>query len=160
MAAKLGVWSSVSTGHVLGGNELESGLFMFGTERVNKMAPIKSYIKEGLRPALEGTMWSGWDTAFFWIGKSITRKDETYKRVWNAPEALDRQEALWASTLWAAQQVAEDKTLGSVEVGKEADLVVIDKDYMTVPADEIEKIKPLLTMVGGKIVYEVAGGLQ
>ncbi len=53
----------------------------------------------------------------------------------------------------------EDK-LGSIETGKLADLIVIDRDYMTIPEDEIHEINVLLTMVGGKVVYEVGGGLQ
>ncbi len=38
--------------------------------------------------------------------------------------------------------------------GKYADLLVLDRDYLTVPADEIKDIKPLMTMVGGKVVYD------
>ena len=38
-----------------------------------------------------------------------------------------------------------------------ADLLVLDRDYLTVPADEIKDIKPVLTMVGGKVVWETAG---
>ena len=99
-------------------------------------------------------------TAFYWVGKAVTRKDEQYGRVWNPSEALTRQEALWASTLWSAQQLAEGDKLGSIEPGKLADLVIIDRDYMTVmPEDEIEKIQVLLTMVDGRVVYEVSGGL-
>ena len=47
----------------------------------------------------------------------------------------------------------EDK-LGTIEVGKLADLVVLDRDYMTVPADDIRDLKSILTMVDGRIVYE------
>jgi len=39
---------------------------------------------------------------------------------------------------------------------RSADLVVLDRDYLTVPADQIKDIKPVLTMVGGKIVYDAA----
>jgi predicted amidohydrolase YtcJ len=44
--------------------------------------------------------------------------------------------------------------LGTLEVGKLADLVVLDRDYMSVPADEIFNIAPVLTMVGGRVVFE------
>ncbi len=47
----------------------------------------------------------------------------------------------------------QEDNLGSLEAGKYADLVVLDKDYMTVPAEEIFWIRPTLTMVGGRIVY-------
>jgi len=168
--AELGVWSSISTGHSFGGGaqskDLDAALWWAGTEHLNSWSPIKSYVTAGSHPSLEGTMWS-WGprrgiegegftgrSAFFWIAKAITRKDEKYGRAWNPAEALSRQEALWAATLWSAEQLAEDKELGSMEVGKEADLVIIDRDYMTVPADDIQNTQVLLTMVGGKIVYE------
>jgi predicted amidohydrolase YtcJ len=47
---------------------------------------------------------------------------------------------------------AED-ILGSIEVGKLADFVVIPVDYMTIPAKDIWKIKPDMTVIGGEIVY-------
>ncbi|HEX9270840.1 MAG TPA: amidohydrolase family protein, partial [Candidatus Binatia bacterium] len=47
-----------------------------------------------------------------------------------------------------------EKVLGSLERGKYADLLVLNSDYFTVPEREIRKIKPMLTMVGGKIVYQ------
>ena len=58
-------------------------------------------------------------------------------------------------TLWAAEQLGEQKNLGSIEVGKGADVVVIDRDYMTVPPDAIKNSRVLLTMVAGEVVYEV-----
>ena len=43
--------------------------------------------------------------------------------------------------------------LGSIEPGKLADLVVLDKDYLSVSNEELRKLRSLLTMVGGKVVY-------
>jgi len=43
--------------------------------------------------------------------------------------------------------------LGSLEVDKWADLIVIDKDYLTIPENQIKEIKVLLTLVGGQPVY-------
>jgi predicted amidohydrolase YtcJ len=62
--------------------------------------------------------------------------------------------ALKTGTVWAAEYVEREKVLGSLEPGKYADLLVLNNDYFTVPEREIRKIKPLLTMVGGKIVYQ------
>ena len=45
------------------------------------------------------------------------------------------------------------QTLGSLEVGKLADFVVLDKDYLTIPIDQIPEIRPLMTVVGGKPVF-------
>ena len=124
------------------------------------MVNMKTFLKDGIHPALESTFWkTDVRSAFVMVGKAITRKDDIYGRVWNASEALTRQEALWAGTIWGAEQLSEEKEMGNIVVGKEADLVVIDKDYMAIPQDDIEKIKVLLTMVGGKVVYEAAGAL-
>ena len=64
-------------------------------------------------------------------------------------ETLTREEALIAHTRSNAYLFFQEKALGSLEVGKQADLVVLDRDYMTVPAAEIKRIKPTMTMVGG-----------
>jgi len=56
-----------------------------------------------------------------------------------------------------ACELGEEDKLGSIEVGKLSDLVVVSGDYMTVPEDDISEIKTLLTMVGGRVVYEMGG---
>jgi hypothetical protein len=50
--------------------------------------------------------------------------------------------------------VFQEDNLGSIQPGKLADLLVLDRDYLTAPADQIKDIKPLITMVGGRIVYD------
>ena len=69
-------------------------------------------------------------------------------------QSVTREEALIAHTRSNASIVFQESNLGSIQNGKYADLLVLDRDYMTVPVDQIKDIKPLLTMVGGKIVYE------
>ena len=64
-----------------------------------------------------------------------------------------REDALRAYTIGSAWFTFDENKRGSLEPGKLADLAVLTKDYMTVPADEIGTIESLLTMVGGKIVY-------
>jgi len=68
-------------------------------------------------------------------------------------ETLTREEALIAHTRSNAYLFFQENALGSLEAGKQADLVVLDHDYMTVPAAEIKRIRPTLTMVGGRVVY-------
>jgi hypothetical protein len=71
-------------------------------------------------------------------------------------ETLTREEALIAHTRSNAALFFQEGALGSLEIGKQADLVVLDRDYMTVPAAQIKHIRPTLTMVGGRVVYEAA----
>lgn len=71
-------------------------------------------------------------------------------------QTVSRAEALVAHTRNNARILFKEKDLGSLEPGKFADLLVLDRDYMTVPADQIRHIKPLTTMVGGKVVYAAA----
>ena len=64
-----------------------------------------------------------------------------------------REDALRAYTIGSAWFSFDENKRGSLEPGKLADLAVLTKDYMMVPADQIGSIESLLTMVGGKIVY-------
>ena len=66
-------------------------------------------------------------------------------------ERIDRVHALKMWTRWAAEYVRHPNQLGSLELGKWADLTIIDRDYLTIPVDEILKIRPLMSMVGGRV---------
>lgn len=68
-------------------------------------------------------------------------------------EPLTREEALIAHTRSNAQLVFRENYLGSVRPGLLADLLVLDRDYLTVPDDEIKDIRPTATIVGGKVVH-------
>ncbi len=57
-------------------------------------------------------------------------------------------------TNWAAHYSADEEILGTIEVGKLADLVVLGGDYMTVPEDQISDLSIDLTVVDGKVVYD------
>lgn len=72
-------------------------------------------------------------------------------------QSISRHEALVAHTRNNAWFVFQENNLGSIQPGKYADLVVLDRDYFTIPADRIKDIKPVMTMVGGKIVYRAKG---
>ena len=69
-------------------------------------------------------------------------------------QSITREEALIAHTRSNAFFLFQEGNLGSLAPGKYADLLVLDRDYLTVPAEEIKDIKPLITLVGGKVVYE------
>jgi predicted amidohydrolase YtcJ len=68
-------------------------------------------------------------------------------------QKLTREEALKAMTIWAAKAAFEEDEKGSIEPGKFADFIVIDKDLMTIPVGEIPDIEITLTYSGGKQVF-------
>jgi predicted amidohydrolase YtcJ len=69
-------------------------------------------------------------------------------------QTITREEALIAHTRNNAFIAFQEGNLGSIEPGKYADLVVLDRDFLTVAAEQIKDIKPVITMVAGRVVYE------
>ena len=69
-------------------------------------------------------------------------------------ERLTRQEALEMYTSWPAYMQFNEKNRGSLERGKLADMVVIDRDYLTCAEDEIRNIQPVITILDGRVAYE------
>src|SRR4029079_327760 len=88
---------------------------------------------------------------FYTLWWAVTGKMIGGKQVLKQP--ITREEALIAHTRSNAPFLFQEANLGSLTPGKYADLLVLDRDYLTIPSDEIKDIKPVLTMVGGKIVY-------
>lgn len=89
---------------------------------------------------------------FVTLGWAVSGLDLAGNRVLD--QTLTREEALIAHTRSNAWLFFQEDNLGSLEVGKQADLVVLDRDYLDVPASEIKDITPVLTMVGGRVVFE------
>ena len=99
---------------------------------------------------------------FYTLHAAVTRQDRENNPPggWIPEQALTREEALRAATMGAAYAMHAEDTMGSIEVGKLADFVVLPVDYMTVPAEDIWKIEPDMTVIGGEVVYTkpVKGG--
>jgi len=72
---------------------------------------------------------------------------------WFPAERMTREESFLSMTLWGAYSTFADDEIGSVEVGKWADLVVVGDDYMTMPEDEIPGLPILMTILAGEVVY-------
>ena len=68
-------------------------------------------------------------------------------------DTVSREAALIAHTRTNAYTLFREDDLGSLEPGKLADFVVLDRDYLTVPEEEIEDLYSVMTVVGGKIAY-------
>ena len=87
---------------------------------------------------------------------AITRMDHDKlpENGWRASEVLSREDALRAFTLGGAYAAHQEFKVGSLEKGKWADFILIDKDYFKVPVDEIYKTNVLQTWVAGKLRYK------
>ena len=72
----------------------------------------------------------------------------------NPGQHITRQEAMHAFTRGGAWFMNRDKDFGSIEVGKLADLVVLDKDYFTASNADMRAIRPIMTVIGGKVVHD------
>ncbi len=93
---------------------------------------------------------------FYTFYAAVARKDlDQYpENGFQKNDALTREETLKGMTIWAAFSNFEDHEKGSIEVGKFADFIVLDKDIMTCDEDEIPNIAVEATFVGGKMVFK------
>jgi predicted amidohydrolase YtcJ len=126
----------------------------YGMQYAKWVAPAKSIMEGGGKVVFEAEIrvesGSG-PTIFSGFMPFLTRKSSRGQDV--APEeAIDRVPMLKMATTWASEYVLKDKEIGTLEKGKWADLVVLNRDYFTVPLAEIEDLYPLMTIVGGRTV--------
>jgi predicted amidohydrolase YtcJ len=91
---------------------------------------------------------------FVTLGWAVTGKMVGGTQALRPAHTIGREDALIAHTRRNAYFVFQEENLGSIQSGKLADLLVLDRDYLTVPADQIKDIKPVMTVVGGRIVYD------
>ena len=126
-----------------------------GPERLNYAYNWSDLLDLGV-PLAAGTDYSVSPyNPFYTLHAAVTRqnRDNNPPGGWIPAQALTREEALWASTMGGAYVMHAEDILGSIEVGKLADFVVLPVDYMTIPAEDIWKITPDMTVIGGEVVF-------
>jgi predicted amidohydrolase YtcJ len=125
-----------------------------GEERARWMYPFKSVLDTGARVAF-GSDWSvSTANPFPQIETAITRKSATEdSAVLNPEQRIDLVAALAAFTINAAFVNRLDEQTGSIEVGKLADLIVLDQNLFEIAPEDISETKSLLTMFEGKVVH-------
>ena len=125
-------------------------------ERANDIPPVKTVINSGLPFAggTDGTTSSSY-RPFISIGWLVSGKNWRGELV-RPTERLTREQALRAYTRGSAWFTWEENRKGAITPGMLADFIVLDRDYLTVNEDDIRFIKPVLTAVGGKVVYDAA----
>ena len=123
-----------------------------GENRENEIAPLRSVVEAGIPIALATdnvptTLW-------YPVWQAITRYNMFIDGQIAPDQALTRQQALKCATHNGAYLSGEEDLKGTLEPNKLADLVILDKDPLTCPENEIKDIAAEMTIVGGKIVYE------
>jgi predicted amidohydrolase YtcJ len=148
---RLGMYAAVHPWAVINGG---INVRQFG-DAAYQMAPLATIQKSGI------TWGFGSDGSranqilpFETLSWAVTGKMVGGKTVLKQP--ISREDALIAHTRKNAYFIFRENDLGSIEPGKLADLVAIDRDYLTIPADDIKNIKAVMTLVGGRVVYDAA----
>jgi predicted amidohydrolase YtcJ len=138
-----------------------------GPERFERMEPSGSLRQAGARLA-HGSDWpiDPFDT-FLALKVGVTRSGDPtnphsgastsplYQGRLNAEPGLSRDEMLAAITVNAAHQLRLERHVGSLEIGKLADLIVLERDFLVAAEDELGRNRVLMTMVGGKVVWSL-----
>ncbi|MBI4464381.1 MAG: amidohydrolase family protein [Acidobacteria bacterium] len=127
-----------------------------GERAVGYMVPKKRVVDAGIVNTFEFDRALGSTdlTAFDVMYMQISRKAWDGK-VYAPDQKVSREVQLKAATTWGSYYVLRENVLGSLEPGKWADFMVIDRDYLTIPEDDIPNIRVLMSMVGGKVVHLV-----
>lgn len=134
-------------------------LHILGEKRVRWFQPYKTWLRYTTigggsdhmirtNPIRSTNPWSPW--LAMWV--TITRATEGGATP-NPEESLSREEAIRLYTINNAYLHHEEKDKGSLEVGKLGDLIIIDRDILRCPVDEILRVKVYGTIVGGKVVW-------
>jgi len=91
---------------------------------------------------------------FYGLHAAVTRRPRTGDDPhWQPEQRMTREEAVRSFTSWNAYASRQETELGTLEPGKRADLIVLSEDVFTCPEDRIPEIGPVLTLVGGDVVY-------
>jgi predicted amidohydrolase YtcJ len=160
-AKKLGVMADVQSAWLYyDGTALEK---VFGADGMRYFFPLKSYVDAGVRFASGSDHMIGHEknsavnpyNPFMGLWTSVTRLTAAGQTL-RPEQRISREDALRSYTIWGAYMQKAEKEKGSIETGKLADMVVIDRDYMTCPEAEIKDIQPVGVIIGGD--FHVRGG--
>lgn len=152
--AKLGIIPSMQPSHAI--SDLHFAPRRLGQKRLAGAYAWQSLLKSGsiIAGGSDAPVERGEPMIEFYA--AVARKDQKgfSGEGWHPEQAVSREEALKMFTLWAAQAAFEEKSRGSLEPGKLADLTVLSKDILKIPTSEILKTRCLMTVIGGEIVYQ------
>jgi len=150
-------------GMVLGGavwyyiEEASRRVEIYGERAAQWMIPKKSLVDAEIpsgfeidRPLATTSL-----TVFWTLARMMDRNRPQDGQAYAPNQRIGRELALKMATYWGALYLKREDKLGTLEPGKFADFIVLDRDYLTIPEDDIENIRVLMTMVGGRTVHLV-----
>ena len=135
----------------------------FGPSRAPRLNPFATFVKKGIIWANGSDFGVTPFAARYGLWSAIAREPmlgayaDQVKDPFGRAESVDVHVALKAITIWAAHQMFLEKKIGSVEVGKYADLAVWDRDFYSVPTPQLKDAQCLLTIFDGKVVFQRDG---
>ena len=151
---ELNVIPSMQPSHAIG--DLHFAVDRLGLERIDNAYAWRNLIDQGLIIAggTDAPVEIGDPRIEFYA--AVTRKDVDgyHGEGWNLHQRLSRLEALKMFTIWPAIASFEENIKGTIEVGKLADFSIFDQDLMSIPELAILESKNILTVVGGRVVYQ------
>ncbi|HET8630096.1 MAG TPA: amidohydrolase [Thermomicrobiales bacterium] len=131
----------------------DSFVASLGAARADRMKPARTYLDAGVPLAGSSDSTVSDYNPFVGIATMVLRRTLTGHAL-DQGERLSREEAIRLYTSGAAYALRRERAWGSLEPGKWADFVVLDRDILTCPDEEIAAIRPLRTVLGGATVYE------
>jgi len=148
---KYGIMINVTPSHM---SRVPDLLDDYGEELRSFVMPVKTWINDGHRVTFEASGSDFWTPIYILMTRRV-KKQGTDEWVELLPEeGIDRVTALKMATTWASEYMLAEDTIGTLEPGKFADFAVLEKDFFTIPAEEIlEGIPVAMTGLSGQIVH-------
>ena len=128
-------------------------MHFYGEERLKQMFAMRTFLDAELRPTDSSDYTASPSHPMMWLQSQVTRADMNGHQ-WGLNQRITVEEAIRCGTIHGAYASFEEAQKGSIEPGKLADLVVLDRDPLTADPSSLIQIAVERTMVGGKWVYE------
>jgi predicted amidohydrolase YtcJ len=160
-AARLGV--AIDTQPAWYYKDADALLPALGEERLRPFIGLAEWLRGGAKVAINTDHMFGVDkdaslnpyNPFLTMYVAVTRRTQGGQRI-GPEQAISREDALKMMTINAAWLSFEERRKGSIEAGKLADLAVLSEDFLACPPERIKDIRAVVTVLGGKVVYEAA----
>ena len=149
---KLGIMPSFFHDHVYYWGDWYRDV-VFGPDRASRISPLASALKRGMCFTIHQDCPIGPPNVMLMLDTAVNRRTRSGKPL-GQEYAIDIMDALKAVTIHAAYQCFDEDVKGSLEPGKYGDMVILSRNPLTTPKDEIRDIQVLATIKEGKIIYQ------